>query len=82
MLLLVPLGMYLRYYFRRTWWQTLAIGVLVTLSFETTQLTGLWGLYEHPYRLFDVDDLMMNTLGAMDSGRLGPRCACCPTSGS
>ena len=58
-------GMYLRYYFRRTWWQTLAIGFLVTLSFETTQLTGLWGLYEHPYRLFDVDDLMLNTLGAM-----------------
>lgn len=64
-LLLVPLGMYLRYYFRRTWWQTLLIGFLVTLSFETTQLTGLWGIYEHPYRLFDVDDLMMNTLGAM-----------------
>ncbi|QOS69605.1 VanZ family protein [Eggerthella guodeyinii] len=64
-LLLVPLGMYLRYYFRRTWWQTLIIGFLVTLSFETTQLTGLWGLYEHPYRLFDVDDLIMNTLGAM-----------------
>lgn len=64
-LLLVPLGMYLRYYFRRTWWQTLAIGFLVTLSFEMTQLTGLWGIYEHPYRLFDVDDLLMNTLGAM-----------------
>lgn len=64
-LLLVPLGMYLRYYFRRTWWQTLVIGFLVTLSFETTQLTGLWGIYEHPYRLFDVDDLLMNTLGAM-----------------
>lgn len=64
-LLLVPLGMYLRYYFRRTWWQTLIIGFLVTLSFETTQLTGIWGLYEHPYRLFDVDDLITNTTGAM-----------------
>lgn len=64
-LLLVPLGMYLRYYFRRTWWQTLGLGFLVTLSFELTQLTGLWGLYAHPYRLFDVDDLLMNTLGAM-----------------
>ena len=63
--LLVPLGMYLRYYFRRTWAQTLAIGFCVTLSFELTQLTGLWGVYAHPYRLFDVDDLMMNTLGAM-----------------
>ena len=64
-LLLLPLGAYLRYYFRRTWWQTLIIGFLVTLSFETTQLTGLWGIYEHPYRLFDVDDLIQNTLGAM-----------------
>ncbi len=64
-LLLVPLGMYLRYYFRRRWWQVLAIGFLTTLFFETSQITGLWGLYEHPYRLFDVDDLMMNTLGAM-----------------
>lgn len=63
--LLVPLGAYLRYYFRRRWWQTLAIGFLVTLSFETTQLTGLWGIYEHPYRLFDVDDLILNTAGAM-----------------
>lgn len=63
--LLVPLGMYLRYYFRRTWWQTLLIGFGTTLFFELSQLTGLWGLYEHPYRLFDVDDLMLNTLGAM-----------------
>ena len=64
-LLLVPLGMYLRYYFRRRWWQVLAIGFLTTLFFETSQITGLWGLYEHPYRLFDVDDLMMNAFGAM-----------------
>ena len=64
-LLLLPLGAYLRYYFRRRWWQALIIGFLVTLSFETTQLTGLWGIYEHPYRLFDVDDLIQNTLGAM-----------------
>lgn len=64
-LLLVPLGAYLRYYFRRPWWQVLIIGFFVSLSFETTQLTGIWGIYEHPYRLFDVDDLMTNTLGAM-----------------
>ena len=64
-LLLVPLGMYLRYYFRRTWWQTLLIGFATTLFYETSQVTGLWGLYAHPYRLFDVDDLMLNTLGAM-----------------
>lgn len=64
-LLLVPLGMYLRYYLRRTWWQTLLIGFATTLFYELSQLTGLWGIYAHPYRLFDVDDLMLNTLGAM-----------------
>lgn len=64
-LLLVPLGMYLRYYFRRTWWQTLLIGFATTLFYEVSQITGLWGIYAHPYRLFDVDDLLMNTLGAM-----------------
>lgn len=64
-LLLVPLGMYLRYYFRRTWWQTLLIGFATTLFYELSQITGLWGIYEHPYRLFDVDDLMLNTLGTM-----------------
>ena len=64
-LLLVPLGMYLRYFFRRTWWQSLLIGFATTLFYEMSQITGLWGLYAHPYRLFDVDDLMLNTLGAM-----------------
>ena len=64
-LLLVPLGVYLRYYFRRTFPQTLLIGFATTLFFELSQLTGLWGLYVHPYRLFDVDDLILNTLGAM-----------------
>ncbi|MDO4290659.1 MAG: NAD(P)H-hydrate epimerase [Eggerthellaceae bacterium] len=64
-LMTVPLGMYLRYFFRRPWWQVLALGFAATLSFELSQLTGLWGLYEHPYRLFDVDDLIVNTAGAL-----------------
>jgi len=64
-LLLLPLGFYLRYYFRRTWWQTLLIGFSVTLFFELTQLSGLYGWYAQPYRLFDVDDLICNTLGTM-----------------
>lgn len=64
-LLLVPLGMFLRYYFKRNWWQTLLIGFSVTLFFEITQFSGLYGIYEHPYRLFDVDDLIANTFGAM-----------------
>ena len=62
-LLTVPLGAYLCYLFRCRWWMALLIGMATTLLFETSQLTGLFGIYEHPYRLFDVDDLILNTTG-------------------
>jgi len=61
----VPLGIYLRYYFRRSWKQTLLIGLLVSLFYELTQLTGLWFFYPTSYRLCSVDDLFDNTLGCM-----------------
>ena len=64
-LLLLPLGFYLRYYFRRTFPQTLLIVFAVTLFFELTQLSGLYGIYPRPYRVFDVNDLMTNTFGGM-----------------
>lgn len=64
-LLTVPLGAYLCYLFRCRWWMALLIGMATTLLFETSQLTGLFGIYDHPYRLFDVDDLILNTTGAM-----------------
>jgi uncharacterized RDD family membrane protein YckC len=64
-LLLVPLGVYLRYYFRfgLVWSAVAAFGL--SLLFEITQVTGLYGIYECPYRLFDVDDLMLNTVGGL-----------------
>ena len=40
---------------------------LLSLFFELTQLTGLYFIYSRQYRLFDVDDLMINMLG----GKLG-----------
>lgn len=64
-LLTVPLGMYLRYLFTCRWWQAFCIGLAVTCLFEFSQLTGLFGLYAHPYRLFDVDDIILNTAGCM-----------------
>lgn len=33
--------------------------------FECTQLSGLYGIYPYPYRFFEVDDLICNTLGGM-----------------
>lgn len=61
--LLVPLGFYLRYYFRRKLLTAVGISFGISLFFELTQLSGLYGVYPRAYRLFDVDDLICNTLG-------------------
>ena len=61
----IPFGMYLRYYFKCNFKKTLFMSFILSLFFEITQLTGLYGLYSYPYRVFDVDDLIMNTLGGI-----------------
>jgi glycopeptide antibiotics resistance protein len=61
--LLIPFGVYLAYYFKRSFKQALLFSFLFSLFFEITQLTALYGIYARPYRLFDVDDLMLNTAG-------------------
>ncbi|QXE18587.1 VanZ family protein [Clostridium sp. 001] len=61
--LLLPLGIYLSYYFKNNIKKTILISFCVSLFFELTQLSGLYGFYNAPYRIFDVDDLMLNTLG-------------------
>ena len=63
--LTVPFGMFLRYYFKRNIKEVLILSLLLSLFFEVTQITGLYGLYPRPYRLFDVDDLISNTLGGV-----------------
>lgn len=64
-LLTVPFGFYLRYYFKISFRKTLLISFLFSLFFELTQLSGLYFIYPRPYRLFDVDDLFLNTLGGI-----------------
>lgn len=63
--LTVPFGMLLRYYFHRGWLSAMCWSFLLSLSFEVTQLTGIYGIYDHAYRIFDVDDLICNTFGGM-----------------
>ncbi len=63
-LLFVPLGYFVRRIARRGVVVATVVGLAVSLLIETTQGTGVWHLYDCPYRLFDVDDLMINTLGA------------------
>lgn len=64
-LLTLPFGIYLRYYFNCNAKKTFLLTFILTLFFELTQLSGLYGIYPRPYRLFDVDDLFLNTLGGM-----------------
>lgn len=64
-LLFVPLGFYVRWILHRGFVVTTVLGALTSLLIETTQGTGVWHLYPCAYRLFDVDDLIVNTLGAL-----------------
>ena len=62
-LMFIPLGVYLRYYFKWNTKKTIILSFFMSLFFECTQLSGLYGIYPRPYRLFDIDDLIVNTLG-------------------
>ena len=61
----LPFGFYLRYYFQNSLKQVLIKSFLLSLFFEHTQLSGLYFIYQGNYRLFDVDDLITNTLGGL-----------------
>lgn len=73
-LLLMPLGVYLRYFLkeRKFWLRAFGMGLLVTLFFEITQVTGIYGIYNCPYRIFDVDDLLLNSSGSLIGFLIAP----------
>lgn len=68
--LFVPLGFFVRLVLRRGVLVTTLLGFGISLAIECTQGTALWGLYPCPYRLLDVDDLIVNTFGAFVGGVL------------
>ncbi|MFC6384560.1 VanZ family protein [Nesterenkonia lacusekhoensis] len=61
----MPLGCFLRMLWGRGVVVSTATGLAVSAMIETTQITGVWGIYPCPYRVFDVDDLLANTSGAL-----------------
>jgi glycopeptide antibiotics resistance protein len=63
-LLFVPLGFFIRVILHRGVVVATVAGLALSLLIELTQRTGVWNLYSCAYRLFDVDDLIVNTLGA------------------
>ena len=64
-LLTIPFGVYLHYYFEFSFKKTLFYSFCLTLFFELTQATGLYFIYPRSYRIFDADDLILNTLGGV-----------------
>ncbi len=64
-ILTMPFGMYLKYKFNLNIKKVALFTFLLSLFFELTQLTGLYFIYPRGYRLFDVDDLLLNTLGGI-----------------
>ena len=72
LLLTMPFGIYLKYYFKCSTIKTIFFTFILSMFFEITQLTGIYGIYPRPYRLFDVDDLIINTLGGGLGAFLAP----------
>jgi len=64
-LLFVPLGFFLRALGGRGIFVAGMTGLALSGFVELTQLTGVWGLYPCAYRVFDVDDVLLNTSGAL-----------------
>ena len=62
--LTMPLGYFLKELFHVSLKKAVLAGFLVSLLYEVTQLTGLFFIYPRAYRIFDIDDLIINTLGA------------------
>lgn len=62
--LTMPLGYFFREVFHISLKKAVLAGFLVSLLYEVTQLTGLFFIYPRAYRIFDIDDLIINTLGA------------------
>jgi glycopeptide antibiotics resistance protein len=73
-LLLLPFGVYLRYFFQEkySWRRAFSLSFALSLFYEVTQLTGLYGLYTCPYRIFDVNDLLLNSTGALLGFAIAP----------
>ena len=61
----IPFGMFLRYYFKMDAGRVFLYSLALTTFIEFGQFSGLFLLYKGSYRLFEVDDLICNTLGGM-----------------
>lgn len=71
-LLFVPLGVFVQQLVTKRWFLTVLIGAAVSVWVEVSQLTAVFGLFPCQWRVFDADDLIMNTAGAALGALLAP----------
>lgn len=62
-LMTIPFGFFFKFFFNIKRRNIIVMTFLLSLIIELAQLTGLFFIYPGSYRLFDVDDLITNTLG-------------------
>lgn len=75
LMLTLPFGFYLRYIWQVSLKKVILASFALSLFFELTQLSGLYFIYPRSYRLFDVDDLILNTTGGVLGYLLTPALA-------
>lgn len=71
-ILFIPWGIIMRRFFHRGFIFTVFSGFLASVFVETTQATGLWGIYDCAYRWADIDDVITNTAGAFIGAVIAP----------
>lgn len=64
-IMMIPFGMFLGYYFKLDAKRVFLYGLALSTLIEFGQFSGLFFLFKGSYRLFEVDDLILNTLGSM-----------------
>jgi len=74
----VPFGVYFAYYFGADVKKVAKYSFALSLMIEVAQLTGLFFIFKGSYRLFDVDDLMCNTLGGVIGAVAVAKCTFLP----
>ena len=62
-LMTVPFGFFFKFFLSMKRRNIILLTFLLSLTIELAQLTGLFFTYPGSYRLFDVDDILANTLG-------------------
>lgn len=63
--LFVPFGFFLHQASRWPGIAVIAVGASASMLIELSQGTGFFGVFPCPYRVFDVDDIIANTAGAV-----------------